>query len=114
MRYPALIICLSIFPLERFIQSSEKILLFISTDVSITFSNYLKQVIRNTYKDYYKIEFTSDFRKAQLVISTLPFDRNILVKGQKSLVIRPSLNKNDLLMLSENLKTIDKENEAGQ
>lgn len=107
MMYPALIICLSIFPLERFIQSSTIMTLFVTTDVSITFSNYLKQVIRNTYKDYYKIEFTKDITQAQLIISTLPISRDELSINQRLLVISPGLKKNDLLMLEELLKEID-------
>lgn len=107
MMYPALIICLSIFPLERFIQSSTIMTLFVTTDISITFSNYLKQVIRNTYKDYYKIEFTKDISQAQLIISTLPISREVLSINQRLLVISPGLKKNDLLMLEELLKEID-------
>lgn len=114
MMYPALIICLSIFPLEIFIQSSTIITLFITTDVSITFSNYLKQVIRNTYKDNYRVEFTKDISKAQLIVSTIPFDREFLSSNQRLLVISPGLKKNDLTMLEELLKKIDTENSLDQ
>lgn len=99
----ALLLCLALYPLERTIP---KIRVYISSDISLLFTTYLQQTISNHYKGKYELIFEKDLNKADLIISTAPFNNFHSLRSQKHLVVRSHMKNNDFKLMDQYLKDI--------
>lgn len=99
----ALLLCVNLYPIEKL---KAKIYIYVSTDISLLFADYLKQIIFSHYKDKYDLVFVQDFTAAQLILCTAPFDRKLINNNQHYLVLRSHMMDNDFGILDQILSNI--------
>ena len=99
----ALLLCIALCPLEEVVPI---IHIYISTDISFLFTNYLQQVITNHYRGQYQFHFEKDYTKAELILCTAPFDQLLLTDKQQYLVIRSHMGANDFELLDQTLSNL--------
>lgn len=96
MRSLALLLCLNTFPLSANLLNS---CIYLTSDVSELFNNYLKERILFRYEKKYNITFVNCFDDADLIISTVPLRIEQLNKGQKNITLSAHLREKDFSTL---------------
>lgn len=96
MKNSALLICINLFPITTY---TEKISLFVVSDLGQLFTDYLKERIKSHYAKKYKIDFVNNMEESTLIISTTPIDKQQLNKKQSSITITAHLREKDFQSL---------------
>ncbi len=95
--------CISLTGLSYFMPT---IVIFIITEATVLQNQLIQETIRS-YCTNYKVEFTSNYKQADLLVSSVTFIDPI-APHQKLLMIRTSLPKNDLRIIYKEVQIIAK------
>lgn len=101
MKVPCLLMIIRFYPIEKFGFPPSEISLFLSTDTSLSFSEFLKQAIYLRFRDQYMIQFVSEVSDAEIIVATNPFDKNQIRVDQEFLVVSSQMREVDFNSLKE-------------
>lgn len=94
LRAPSFCNCIALVPLSHFMP---RILIYVITEMTDMHNQAIKGLIRD-YCANYNIAFVNDYRRADLIISSISFI-DPLEEDQQQLTIRTSLPRNDLQVI---------------
>lgn len=97
----SLLTCIYIAPFNLFFQ---KIKIFIFSDLTYLYTNYIKERIHTYFLNHYEIIFTNIFHDADIIIGTIDFLSGTLKKDQEFIMISVIISINDLRKIDNTIK----------
>lgn len=104
-RLISLMLAVNFAPLDVRLYS---IKIFVYSEFSTLFANYIKERLVMQFKTQYDITFTAKIEEAELIISTLPLS-NLEIKNIPRVIIRPFLSANDFIRIDTKIQELIEE-----
>ncbi|MGM0126384.1 hypothetical protein IGI37_003813 [Enterococcus sp. AZ194] len=104
VKFNLLMMMISVFPIEKFENLDSKVKICVVTDVSDTFTSYIKQLIKLQLGQRFQIRFVTSLTTADIIVATSPFDIEQLKTHQKSIIISPQMREVDMRAIQKKIE----------